>query len=1422
MTSRRIRFWLLLAAAVVVWQTAFVKKVTAQQVPGYAQSPSTTRGDIVPGQLVIRFMENNTPASGRTLGTSPGLSPYSLGEHFAVSEVRPLDPALRSSSSARQLPSKHLSGLYFVRLDSGDVLETIGKLSKYSSVLYAEPVFREQLFLVPNDPDAATANGKQSYLSSINAYDAWGITTGDSTVVIGVIDTGAQYDHEDLGANVLLNTADPIDGVDNDGNGYVDDYRGWDFANNDNDPMADSNPHGTHVSGIAAARTSNAKGIAGVGYRSKFIPLKAFKSEDNTSLGTYEAIIYAANRGVDVLNLSWGSTGSYNQAAQDIINYAVLEKDVVIVAAAGNTNEELTFYPASYDNVLSVAASTNDGTKAGFATYGYYVDLVAPGNDVYSTRNGNTYGTSAGSSFSAPQVAGAAALLRSYFPKKNAIEIMEMLRTTANSVDDLAGNSAFKGLLGRGKLNMFKALTDTLSPAVRIVKDSLFTQTGQTVYHGDTAHFELEAVNWLKPANALSITFESLSQHASVVNGSWTAPVLAKFDTTSHSLHLLLNENTPPSSRVIVKAKMAATNYSDFQYFEFTTQPDSISTFSSHLSLTINSRGDLGFTKDSLKAGKGFRFQNTPLLSHAGFLVGNGAASLADNAANNLVNGTKNKDFTVAKHLKKYAGTIADNYYENSFQAPINAQQTVLVEQKTLGWLAPADSNLLITEYRLTNTSADTIANLHAGLFTNWDIVQKGANRTVWVDSLKLGLSYIDQNGYYAGIALLTAQQPTFYAADIDNLNGNTADITSLLTDSVKFAWLSSHLIKTSAGQAGAGNNTAQMNGVNLGKLPGYRSSKVAFVWVASETTQGVVSAVQRARNRYAAFQKKPRNIATVFACNNQPATLSLTGGQKFKFYGDPAGAGTPLFTGNAYVTDTITSNTTLYARNADHLYDGEVFGIEIKMDGIHAQFEASQDTVLLEGGLQPLITLQGTSDRAVAWAWDFGNGFQSTLEKPQARFFAAGNYTVTLTTTSPGGCKATSAKTILVANRAPVPLLDTLRICRNAPAVIQAPNASNIRVYADSTATAALFEGSVFTSAAISKDTLFYVTNADSIFESKRVPVVVKQNQPVAAFGYMADTTTFSRSIQLLNQSEGAVSYRWYADGILVSQEAAPKLPATGSQLTIKLEAVNAQGCMQSVTTLFSFEKSATPVAEDVFVCPGDTLLLRPANGTIFQFYDGTSAGPTHKGRSFELTNVRDTTVLLVTSVDKVVESDPVQVVVIPYAISAEFVIDPEILILKKQKTAQFTALSDGASSWQWHLNDELVDITRHPVLAFDSAGAYKIKLVVGNEQGCVDSLTRDYQILEVTGLEPASDYFELFPNPASKSVTVALRHSLDGPLTISLFNMAGQELLSKTLDHPLPGEQVPIALSHLPPGIYSVRLSSRHQTWQQRLLKR
>ena len=212
---------------------------------------------------------------------------------------------------------------------------------KTGLVEYAEPRYIPELLYEPNDP----STGSQYYLGKIQAYDAWDIAQGDTNTVIAIVDTGMDMDHGDLIYNIAYNTDDPLDGTDNDNDGFVDNFRGWDMGDNDNFPQNEMNEHGTLCAGLASADTDNGIGIAGPGFKCRLLPVK-IQDSDSLLTRSYEGIVYAAEQGAQIISCSWGDT-HYARFEQDMVSYAAINKDALVVAACGNDNNIRNFYPAS-------------------------------------------------------------------------------------------------------------------------------------------------------------------------------------------------------------------------------------------------------------------------------------------------------------------------------------------------------------------------------------------------------------------------------------------------------------------------------------------------------------------------------------------------------------------------------------------------------------------------------------------------------------------------------------------------------------------------------------------------------------------------------------------------------------------------------------------------------------------------------------------------------------------------------------------------------------------------------------------------------------------------------------------------------------------------------------------------------------------
>jgi subtilisin family serine protease len=416
----------------------------------------------------------------------------------------------------RHVPAK------LARVDPSRLDSVLRRLRSDPRVRFAEPNYKVHALATPNDSAFGElwglVNSGQAVKgvtgtpdADIDADQAWNVTTGSSSIVVGILDTGVDFSHPDLGgrqtsSQVMWKNPGETgggresNGVDDDGNGYVDDWRGWDWANDDNNPQDDMN-HGTHVAGTIGALGNNGQGIAGVNWNVKIMALKFLDSHGDGDLAdAVEALRYATSMGVRITNSSWGG-GPFSQAMFDAIK-AADSRGALFVAAAGNSsadNDAAPVYPASYDvpNVIAVAATDQDDTLASFSNRGRTsVDLAAPGTQVYSTVLGGGYDWGTGTSMSAPHVTGTAALAAAAFPSATGAGLKALLLRTVDPKPSLVGVTTTEG-----RLNAGRALTCTGSPKTWLESP----RPGFTAALSDTVPVTVLATNCASPAG-VSVT----------------------------------------------------------------------------------------------------------------------------------------------------------------------------------------------------------------------------------------------------------------------------------------------------------------------------------------------------------------------------------------------------------------------------------------------------------------------------------------------------------------------------------------------------------------------------------------------------------------------------------------------------------------------------------------------------------------------------------------------------------------------------------------------------------------------------------------------------------------------------------------------------------------------------------------------------
>lgn len=378
-------------------------------------------------------------------------------------------------------------GLCLVELaEDTTIEEALASYNSAAGVLYAQPDYVWHIDRMPDDTllndlwgmhNTGQTGGTSD--ADIDAPEAWEVATGSSEIVVAVIDTGVDYNHPDLNDNMWVNTGEiPGNNLDDDGNGYIDDIYGYDFVNNDGDPL-DDHYHGTHCAGTIGAEGDNAVGVVGVCWDVRIMALKFLDSNGSGSTANAIASIeYAMQMGAKVLSNSWGGDG-YDQALKDAIDAAGV-LGIPFVAAAGNdgtNNDSTPHYPSNYDseNIISVVSSDHDDARSSFSNYGVVsTDLAAPGSSVLSCRPGGTYQYLNGTSMATPHVAGACALMLSVNPGLTSAEIKQIL---VDTVDPTLPGTCASG----GRLNLANAVAESGVPWI-----SVSPENGRGLVPGDS------------------------------------------------------------------------------------------------------------------------------------------------------------------------------------------------------------------------------------------------------------------------------------------------------------------------------------------------------------------------------------------------------------------------------------------------------------------------------------------------------------------------------------------------------------------------------------------------------------------------------------------------------------------------------------------------------------------------------------------------------------------------------------------------------------------------------------------------------------------------------------------------------------------------------------------------------------------------
>ena len=842
---------------------------------------------------------------------------------------------------------------------------------------YAEPRYQYKLLYEPNDADSAG----QYYLNQVHAWEAWDITKGDTNVVIGIIDTGTSFTHPDLVGKHKFNTAEIIDGLDNDSDGYIDNNRGWDFGGvivagspppQDNDPTyagSGSAGHGVIVTGPAAAATDNTECIASIGFNTHFLPVKVTVDNGSIVVRGYEGIVYAADHGAGILNLSWGGPG-WSQYGLDVVNYATINKGCLLVAAAGNTPDDIRFYPACYQNVIGVPGTQINSdiwfdTGSFGSTWNYLLDVAAPAQSIKTTQNhtGCTASFATGTSLASPIVCGAAALVKAAYPSYNYIQCGQRVRVTANdTIYDI--NPGYDEKLGAGELDVYNALTKT-TPGIRIL-DINYTDGDDDILNiGDTVDVQARFINYLDSTHNLTITLST--------------PNVGEFEILNSSLYVGATGTMDTIGacfvpfRIVIKATAAndffgylkfsytdSPSYSDWEYYPLEVNPTFENIFASKIHTSLDSKGHIGHTNFPNTAyGLGITYKDDiGTMTEGGFLIGTSPTKVS----NNIRNTTSTAQIAGFQAVTPVSKATPGKYGDQEVYAVYNDDGMgvdalkVKVHQNAYEFKYAPDDDYLIMEYEIINEDTDTLRDAYAGMFIDWDLAWFSNNFSTYVPADRMtyiwepfGTSY-----EYIGMGMVSADSMHAFAKSVSSFGFTTAE---------KFTAISS------APDSANSDTTDLVSFISGGpfNIAPSDTHRVAFVIMGGDSLAELSAAANAARKKYNCLIRGSMPTVElgpdIHDCDG-PGTFPLNAGTGYSSYSWNTGATSPSISADSngtYVV-TVTNGSGCIDWDEIELYTGS---------GLSATYNVSATSVFVGD----TVYFDDLTPGAAKWGWDFADG---------------------------------------------------------------------------------------------------------------------------------------------------------------------------------------------------------------------------------------------------------------------------------------------------------------------------------------------------------------------------------------------------------------------------------------------------------------
>ena len=821
-------------------------------------STGQVQPDVRPGYLYVEFAE-------RDVQISSGKTGYSIFDEVAarygVQSIEKAFPFLDVVAAHRTLTPKteslrYIYKAYYTGPFAPDLVAS--ELSKDPAVVLAEP---QPLYRISTNvsatPNDARYDQQREVMERHGFPEAWDVVKGEQgSALIAIVDEGTYWQHEDLRDNLWTNPNEiPNNGVDDDGNGFVDDVHGWNFRDDGPDVYGNgiNASHGTAVSGAANAVTDNTIGIAGAAWNAKFVPIHTGCRDSDFFCFTDQGVMYAAIIGADIINCSFGGTVA-SETSRRVYEAAFAEGSLT-VAAAGNEGMNVDSnptYPSGYRTNLSVGGTLGTSDDNLF-NYGRTVNVFAPGYFVDVTAPDNGYSVSSGTSFAAPLTAGLAALVKTAFPDFTPGQIREQIRMTAESIDE--ANLGRQGLMGRGRIDAQRAVTENVRWAVRLTNASYTNQDGSDkIVSGDQVAVRATFENVHGNASNIIVALQTNESYMRRLSEPVTVPSLARGDSVTLEFTFQVNANAPSNRRAQLFTEIGDGVVSDTPDLVHVkvNQTKSATHETPALRVSVTSEGNIGYTAfsgDPEGQGVGFRpvdkngDERNPMFE-GGLIVGRDNGSISD-CLRGPEGSNQEEDFILVDGglLELFdPGDITSQHSRVELTDAANsAGAGVRVVQESFTDNASGHEDFVVIKYTIRSIGDRSHDNLHAGLFFDWDVdVNNPQNDQARFDPT-LGTGWITDasSSLHVGTYLLTEQDRLHY-----RVISNPEELYDGYDDDEKWAHLTGGISQVSLNPT----DFSQMTGIGPFSIGPEESVVVAFAVVAGKSESDYLENVGRAQ----------------------------------------------------------------------------------------------------------------------------------------------------------------------------------------------------------------------------------------------------------------------------------------------------------------------------------------------------------------------------------------------------------------------------------------------------------------------------------------------------------------------------------------------------------------------------------------------